>query len=156
MEKNSSKAIKNHVPRGIRNNNPLNIRVGNNWQGEKQPNNDGVFEQFRTMTDGCRAAAILAVNIITGRAKSCLGKRYDTLGALITKWAPPSENNTTAYIKKVCEITKYDEYKKLYPVQKHVLCFVLWAMAQVECGEVVPLHYFENGYSLAFPSTSKR
>ena len=37
------------TPRGIRNNNPLNIRVGNNWQGERKPNTDGAFEQFTTM-----------------------------------------------------------------------------------------------------------
>lgn len=148
---NSGEARKS---RGIRNNNPLNIRVGNDWRGELNPNRDGVFEQFKTMTDGCRAAAILAVNIITGRAKSCLHRRYDTLGAFITKWAPPSENNTGWYIKTVCRITGYNEFKKLYPIQKHTLCFVLWAMAQVECGEVVPLHYFENGYSLAFPTRS--
>lgn len=148
---NSGEARK---PRGIRNNNPLNIRVGNDWRGELNPNSDGVFEQFKTMTDGCRAAAILAVNIITGRAKSCLHRRYDTLGAFITKWAPPSENDTGWYIKTVCRITGYNEFKKLYPIQKHTLCFVLWAMAQVECGEVVPLHYFEHGYSLAFPTRS--
>ena len=34
--------------RGIRNNNPLNIRVGNDWQGERKPNTDGAFEHKGT------------------------------------------------------------------------------------------------------------
>lgn len=147
--------INAQLPRGLRNNNPLNLRVGNNWKGEKKPNNDHEFEQFRTLTDGCRAAAILAVNIITGRARSCLNRRYDTLGQFIQKWAPPTENDSESYIKRVCEITGYNEFTKLYPIQKHVLCYVLWAMAQVECGQVVPLNYFENGFSLAFAGQSK-
>jgi hypothetical protein len=38
-------------PRGIRNNNPLNIRIGNDWQGERKPNTDGAFEQFAPSDD---------------------------------------------------------------------------------------------------------
>ena len=36
--------IEKKVPRGIRNNNPLNIRKGNNWQGERHPQTDPAFE----------------------------------------------------------------------------------------------------------------
>lgn len=136
-------------PRGIRNNNPLNIRKGNNWQGERHPQTDPEFEEYKTMTDGCRAAVILAVNLITGKAKSTGGVKCRTLAALIRKWAPPSENNTEQYLKTVCKITGYEANKILFPIQKHVLCYVLWAMAQVECGVEVSLHYFENAYSLA-------
>lgn len=136
--------------RGIRNNNPLNIRKGNNWQGERQPQTDPEFEEFRTMEDGCRAAIILATNLITGKAKSCHGVKCRTLTALITKWAPSNENNTEAYIKAVCKITNYEPNKILFPIQKNILCFVLWAMAQVECGQIVPLHHFERAYAMAF------
>ena len=37
------------VPRGIRNNNPLNIRKGNNWKGERPNQTDKAFEEFETM-----------------------------------------------------------------------------------------------------------
>lgn len=42
------------LPRGIRNNNPLNIKIGNDWKGEV-PNTDGTFEQFESMEYGLRA-----------------------------------------------------------------------------------------------------
>mgnify|MGYP007032335315 CR=1 FL=1 len=37
------------LPRGIRNNNPLNIRIGNVWLGEVQSPDDPEFEQFVSM-----------------------------------------------------------------------------------------------------------
>jgi hypothetical protein len=81
------------APRGIRNNNPLNIRVGNNWQGEVQ-NTDGEFEQFESVVMGIRAAAKL---LKTYRDKY----GFNTIEQIITRWAPPEENNTAAYIKSV-------------------------------------------------------
>ena len=53
-------------PRGIRNNNPLNIRKGNNWQGEISPQSDKEFEQFESMTMGVRAGMKILRNYITG------------------------------------------------------------------------------------------
>jgi hypothetical protein len=49
------------LPRGIRNNNPLNIRLNpdNRWQGKVPPkrNSDGALEQFHDRIMGLRAAA---------------------------------------------------------------------------------------------------
>ena len=36
------------LPRGIRNNNPLNIRKGCNWKGERHPQTDKAFEEFES------------------------------------------------------------------------------------------------------------
>jgi hypothetical protein len=53
------------LPRGIRNNNPLNIRLNpdNRWQGRVPPkhNSDGAFEQFEDPIMGLRAAAVLLI-----------------------------------------------------------------------------------------------
>jgi hypothetical protein len=53
------------LPRGIRNNNPLNIRLNpdNAWQGKVPPkhNSDGAFEQFEDPIMGLRAAAVLLI-----------------------------------------------------------------------------------------------
>ena len=43
---------KKRIPRGIRNNNPLNIRIGNQWLGERPCPNDPSFEQFVSMECG--------------------------------------------------------------------------------------------------------
>ena len=52
-------------PPGIRNNNPLNIRLNlaNDWQGRIDPdeNTDGEFEQFANPVWGLRAAAVLII-----------------------------------------------------------------------------------------------
>ena len=51
--------VQTMLPRGIRNNNPLNIRLNpeNRWQGRVSPkhNSDGAFEQFQDPIMGLRA-----------------------------------------------------------------------------------------------------
>lgn len=94
IAKNSSGA------KGIKNNNPLNIeaRPENNWIG-KVSNNRGRFEVFTTPIYGIRAAAKLIVNY---------QDKYgiDTIAKLITRWAPPSDNNPTQeYINYVSRKT---------------------------------------------------
>lgn len=101
------------APRGVRNNNPLNIRVGNNWQGEIT-NTDGEFEQFESVEMGIRAAAKLLKNY-----RDMYG--LNTIEKIITRWAPPDENNTPAYIASMEKQTGIgrdrplatDDYKKL-------------------------------------------
>ena len=73
--------------RGIRNNNPGNIRKTNiKWAGEVVPGTDSAFEQFKSMPYGIRA---MLVDII-GKHKRGL----DTIQELINVWAPPFENCT--------------------------------------------------------------
>ncbi|WP_258544423.1 hypothetical protein [Alteromonas lipotrueae] len=81
-------------PRGIRNNNPLNIRVGNDWQGEVSSSSDSEFEQFNTPEMGIRAAAKLLKNY---RDKYQL----KTIAQIVTRWAPDTENKTGAYIASI-------------------------------------------------------
>lgn len=79
--------------RGIKNNNPGNIRKSPiAWQGKT--GNDGVFEIFATAFDGIRALArnLLAYQLKHGDA---------TIEQIITRWAPASENDTKAYINHV-------------------------------------------------------
>lgn len=86
--------------RGLRNNNPLNIRRGGNkWLGEVDSINgvhDGYFCQFKSMEYGYRAAIRI---FFTYQSKyGC-----KTIRKIITRWAPPIENNTKAYISRVVE-----------------------------------------------------
>ena len=88
---------KSKLPRGLRNNNPGNIRLGSNrWVGEIRPSQDKEFCQFRSMKHGYRALIIL---LQTYRRKhGC-----QTIADMIHRWAPASENNTGAYIVDVCK-----------------------------------------------------
>ena len=81
------------VSRGLRNNNPGNIRKGLNWSGQVIPGTDSEFIQFKTMSYGVRALFIDLIN----KHKS----GYDTIYKIIYRYAPPSENATYEYVKNV-------------------------------------------------------
>lgn len=83
----------------IRLHNPGNIENdGDQWKGlsEDQPHHR--FYKFISPEYGIRAIIRLLVTY---------NKKYDgdTIKEIITRWAPPSENNTIAYIKSVCKKT---------------------------------------------------
>lgn len=82
------------LPRGIRNNNPGNIELGDPWQGLAARQTDGRFAQFESPAFGIRA---LARTLITYQDKH--GIR--TVSGAINRWAPPVENDTGAYVRQV-------------------------------------------------------
>lgn len=112
------------VPRGIRNNNPLNIRIGNKWKGLKVPNTDGSFDQFISVYWGYRAAFVILRNYIRKY-------KYNTVKKIISRFAPSTENNTAAYIKTVCAKTGYKPDQVLSPTYDD-LSKLVYAMAWVE------------------------
>ncbi|HHW1685852.1 TPA: structural protein [Pseudomonas aeruginosa] len=83
-------------PRGIRNFNPGNIRhaKGTRWQGMSANQNDSAFVQFTGPQWGIRA---IARTLVTYQDKHALR----TIRQIISRWAPPSENNTESYIRQV-------------------------------------------------------
>ncbi len=84
------------LPRGIRNNNPGNIRRdGTPWQGlALDQSGDREFCVFADAVSGIRA---LARTLITYQDKHGLG----TVREMIHRWAPPSENDTEVYVQQV-------------------------------------------------------
>ena len=123
------------MPRGYRNNNPLNIRISSDkWQGEIQPNTDGVFEQFETMAHGYRAAYIIIRNYI---------RKYglNTVAGIITRWAPNNENNTTGYISSVCAQTGFIPGTIIDPNDASQMQDLVAAMSVVENGSLYPVPY---------------
>lgn len=86
--------LKKDSPRGIRNNNAGNLRDNNqDWLGETGADEDG-FLIFESPVYGLRAMAKLIKNY---------GALYgvNTVAGIVTRYAPPSENNTKAYIDHV-------------------------------------------------------
>lgn len=83
------------TPRGIRNNNPGNIRrSGDPWQGLAKDQNDAEFFTFAAPKWGIRA---LARVLISYQDKHGLR----TVRTIISRWAPPVENKTSNYIDHV-------------------------------------------------------
>lgn len=130
------------TPRGIRNNNPLNIRIGNTWLGERPNPTDDEFEEFISMECGLRAAFVILKRYI---------RRYqrDTIQKIIKSWAPSGENNTTAYIKAVCKTMNLDADQTIKYEDEDTMCLLVQAMAKVECGVLLPLNQIHKGYKLA-------
>ena len=88
------------TPRGIRNNNPLNIRKSKDkWKGLRAQQQDAAFSQFENMEWGWRAAFWLLTRTYYHTY------RLFTIRTIVQKWAPPHENNTASYIANVSKLT---------------------------------------------------
>ena len=87
--------------RGIRNNNPGNIRKdGSVWRGEVA-GPDKNFKTFETMAWGIRAIYHLLNNY-------CLLYGCDTIEKMIRRWAPPEDgNDTESYISTVSNLSAH-------------------------------------------------
>lgn len=139
-------SVEKKVPRGIRNNNPLNIRKGNNWLGEVTNSTDPAFEQFTSMQYGLRAGFKLLRNYITGR-----DGRYqpcDTIEKIISRWAPASENDTQRYIEVVCRHTGLHSRQVIFFTNRRHMVSLVRAMAFVECGQWIDEKVIESAYDL--------
>jgi hypothetical protein len=83
------------TPRGIRNNNPGNLRPGPDpWLGQAAEQTDADFLVFRAPEYGLRA---LAKTLLSYQHAHGL----KTIAAIINRFAPPSENDTAAYVASV-------------------------------------------------------
>lgn len=130
------------IPRGIRNNNPLNIRIGNTWLGEVKEPTDPAFEQFISMPYGVRAGFIILRRYI---------RRYhlNTVPKVISTWAPSSENNTTRYIDTVCSLSKIAPDEVLDYADADQMLRLVDAMVFVECGQHISEQHIRDGYRMA-------
>jgi hypothetical protein len=86
------------LPIGLRNNNPGDLRPGDDWQGMIGSN--GGFIVFSDITWGVRAMA--------RDLTSAINEGNDTIATLIAHYAPPSENDTAGYITAVSSDTGLD------------------------------------------------
>lgn len=135
-----------NLPRGIRNNNPLNIRKGNNWKGEVTNSTDGAFEQFVSMQWGIRAGFKILKNYMTGYGGRV--KALTNIHDIIHRWAPPSENNCRAYIDSVCRFSGLHEFERLQFSDRNKMLALVDGMIRVECGQPVSLDIIASAYDL--------
>lgn len=133
---------KKTLPRGIRNNNPLNIRVGNVWQGEVKKPTDGAFEQFISMKWGVRAAFVILRRYI---------KRYghNTIRSIVSTWAPSNENNTNAYVDFVAKRTNINPDKPISFDDKQTMVAIVSAMIRQENGQGIDELIIQDAYEMA-------
>ncbi len=113
------------ISRGIRNNNPGNIRLSNDpWQGLAEVQNDKEFFQFKSMAYGIRA---IARTLITYQDKY----NIRTIKKMAERYAPAADNNDTVdYYMKVCAVSgiynhdkvlNFHKYEDLEPVIRGII-----------------------------------
>lgn len=128
--------------RGIRNNNPLNLRVGNNWKGEVKHPSDPTFEQFEAMRWGVRAAFIVLRNYI------CRHK-CNTIERIITRWAPRKENDTERYIDFVSKTINIGPKQTISFNDSATMISLFTAMCIFENGSTISPSDIIDGWMLA-------
>lgn len=130
------------IPRGIRNNNPLNIVHGpSRWLGRREEQTDEKFVQFKNMDWGCRAACILVKSYIVRH-------HCRTVRDIIYRWCP--DGTEADYVKFVCDLTTFSPTTIIDWKNQNQMAMLLHSMAFVENGKRVPMHHFLNGWGLAF------
>lgn len=134
--------MKKTTPRGIRNNNPLNIRIGNTWLGERNNPTDNAFEEFVSIEYGYRAAFCILRRYI---------RRYHkhTITAIVSTWAPASENNTQRYIDFVAAQMKISPVDVIDYGNKDQMTQLVAAMQLMECGVPADMSKVIKGYDMA-------
>lgn len=134
------------MSRGERNCNPLNLVRGIQWRGLRKEQTDSRFCQFVSMKYGWRAALITLRSYITGLN----GKRQprDTIEKIITRWAPPNENNTENYIKCVSSAVGIDRRMRVKWNDRVIVCAICKAMAYQECGKLFPIEDIYSVYDI--------
>lgn len=120
---------KKMLPRGLRNNNPLNIRrTANLWQGLSKEQNDPDFFQFESLAWGYRAAFVV---LRTYR------NRYgiNTVERIVRRWAPEKDGNDTEYyIRKVTVLTGLERTQIVDDQDPRTMMNLVAAMSRVENG----------------------
>lgn len=133
------------LPRGLRNNNPLNIRKsGTRWQHKITSGTDPDFEQFDSIEWGIRAAFCIVRTYINKY-------KINTVPAIIARWAPTSENNTAAYIRFVLSKGAILSENMHLDYARHpsFISRLLWAMAWYECGRQLDYQLFKKAYEMS-------
>ena len=131
-----------HITRGMRNNNPLNIRIGNVWLGEVSNPTDPDFEQFVHIKYGLRAAFVLLRRYINHYHRN-------TVPMILAAWAPSTENNTTKYIDFVCQRANITSTQSLTYTDRPTMIQLVKAMAKYESGADIDENTIGQSYDMA-------
>ena len=131
----------NNLPRGLRNNNPGNIRRNSDvFQGEKT-SSDREFKQFKSMAYGYRAIFKILSNYYRNY-------KLDTIRKMIGRWAPENENNTKAYIKAVSDYAGISADDPIYVNDREQMIRIVAGMSKVENGREADMSDVIAGWNL--------
>ena len=135
------------MARGLKNNNPLNIRHNSDtFVGEVQ-GKDKAFKTFQSRAHGYRAAFVTLHTYLVKH-------RRDTIEKIIRAWAPPEDNNDTeAYIASVEKQSGIPRDKVLTTNSGEDYEKIVIAMSKVENGVAAETAEVESGFKLQWKIT---
>ena len=132
------------MSRGLRNNNPGNIRLGSvRYKGERTKSSDSAFRQFESMEWGYRAMFVL-------HHTYAIKHHCHTLRSIINRYAPPTENHTENYIRRVAHATHLSPDEAVSTTDGATMTAVVAAMSEVENGVPANLHEVVDGWELFY------
>ena len=131
------------ISRGLRNNNPLNIRRNSTqWKGLSAVQGDMEFFCFSDACWGYRAAFITLRNYYRRHGLT-------TLRQWIHRWAPPTENDTDVYVRFVSSRAGVDADAKLDIDEPYTMQRIVAAMSHMENGRPACMDDVEKGWRLS-------
>lgn len=126
----------------MRNLNPGNIRLGNfRYKGECATSSDSAFRQFEGIEWGYRAMFVLLHTY--ARKHHC-----NTLRKMINRYAPPIENHTEHYIRRVADAVHLSPDEEISTTDGAVMTAIVAAMTAVECGITADMRDVWRGWQL--------
>lgn len=127
-------------PRGLRNNNPGNIRKSKDkFEFEVCPSADPDFKQFYTMYYGYRAMFVILRNYSQIHG---LG----TIRGMISRWAPTSENDTAMYVDTVSAKSGIPADDPVDVNNREQMIRIVAAMSEVENGRPADMREVIKGW----------
>ena len=130
------------MSRGLDNNNPGNIRLSRvRYKGECKTSSDPEFRQFESEEWGYRAIFMLLYTY--HRRHGCR-----TLRQMIDRYAPPTENPTSAYLRFVAERSGLDPDYVIDVTNQAVMVEIVSAISHFENGEPAKREEVLRGWQL--------
>ena len=130
------------MSRGLRNNNPGNIRRSRvHYKGEVRPSRDPDFKEFSTMAYGYRAVFVL---LDTYRSRYGL----TTIRQMLNRYAPPTENFTEGYVRFVADYSGVMPDEVIDTRSEKDMIPIVAAMSKIENGVAANIEDVERGWAL--------
>lgn len=145
--------------RNYRNNNLGNL-VFANQEGAtlEAPNAKGEqrFARFNTPEEGIRALANQVSSYYNGTSAAAGYQKLQTVSSIISKWAPPKENNTNQYIDNVSKYLGVSPNEKIDVSNPEVMTQLVRAIATKEGGNPAVNNEFIKNALGAFNANTGR
>lgn len=123
-------------------NNPGNIRkVSRTYPGEVIPSSDPAFKEFKDMESGYQAMFSLLNRFYFAQGQ-------DTIKKIIFKWAPPSENNSQAYVNSIVSQTGINQNTVIDKTNPQQMQALVSAMSRHENGSAAVAKEVSDGWKL--------